>query len=67
MSLEEINALRAHSVHCAKQANLSQDDKLKKFWSDLADDWIALESIVVGLEFEVAEPHFSGAPQLRVA
>jgi len=50
MTFEETRAYREHATHCGKQCNLTQDDRLKKFWSDLADDWMALNNIMTAVE-----------------
>ena len=39
----------AHAFHdyaegCSRKSSLSKDEKIKKFWEDLAEDWLALES-----------------------
>jgi hypothetical protein len=36
------NAYQARAIYCSKQAELSNDVKFKKFWDDLADDWLTL-------------------------
>ena len=43
MKFEETNAYRAHAAHCSHQSGLTPDTMLKKFWDDLADDWMALD------------------------
>ena len=43
MNFEETNAYRVRAAHCAHQADLAQDTILKKYWDDLADDWLALD------------------------
>ena len=47
MKFEETNAYRARAAHCAHQAGLTEDSILKKFWDDLADDWLALDSTML--------------------
>jgi hypothetical protein len=44
MKFDEISAYRARAAHCTNQAALTHDDIIKKYWSDLADDWIALDN-----------------------
>lgn len=43
MKSEENVAYHAKADHCIEQYNLTKDDRIKKFWSDLADEWLALE------------------------
>ena len=58
MKFEETNAYRAHAAHCAHQAGLTQDTILKKFWDDLADDWLALNSTMRAVENARIRPSF---------
>lgn len=44
MTLSVARAFRARAEHCSQKSNLTKDAQLKKFWDDLADDWLALES-----------------------
>ncbi len=46
MKFEEINAYGARAAHCSIQAGMARDTLLKKYWDDLADDWITLDSTV---------------------
>jgi hypothetical protein len=54
MTFEETRAYRANAAHCSIQSHLSQDDRLKKFWSDLADDGIALDYVMTAVASGVA-------------
>jgi hypothetical protein len=36
-------AYHARADHCSLQADLAIDQKVKKYWEDLASDWLALE------------------------
>ena len=47
MTISEISAYRAHVTHCCSQSSLAKDDRLKKYWDDLADNWISLENAVI--------------------
>jgi hypothetical protein len=47
MKFSETNAYRARAANCRYQADLNTDAKLKKYWEDLADDWLALADVVV--------------------
>ncbi len=49
MKFEETRAYREHAAHCKSQCNLTQDERLKKFWSDLADDWVVLANVMTGV------------------
>lgn len=51
MKFEETNAYKARAAHCSHQAGLAQDSILKKFWDDLADDWLALHSTMVAADY----------------
>jgi hypothetical protein len=42
MKFNETSAYSAHAAHCCSQASLTQDESIKKFWGDMADEWIAL-------------------------
>jgi hypothetical protein len=50
MKFFEINAYRARATHCSNQAGLTQDTILKKFWDDLADDWLALDGAMLAAD-----------------
>ena len=47
MKFSEINAYRARAAHCSHQSDLTTDPTCKKYWHDLADDWLALAKILV--------------------
>lgn len=47
MTISEISAYRAHVTHCCSQSSLAKDHRLKKYWDDLADNWISLENAVI--------------------
>lgn len=50
MKFDETNAYRARAAHCSHQADLTQDAILRKFWGDLADDWLALNGTMLAVE-----------------
>ena len=50
MKFEETNAYRVRAAHCSHQAGMAQDTLLKKFWDDLADDWMALDSAMIAAD-----------------
>ena len=33
---------RARAKYCVSQSALAKDEKIKKFWDDLANDWMAM-------------------------
>ena len=43
MKFPEKIAYGAHASYCVSQASLAKDDRLKAYWEDLADSWIALD------------------------
>ena len=50
MKFEETHAFRARNAYYSHQAGLIEDSILKKFWDDLADDWIALDSTLLAVK-----------------
>jgi hypothetical protein len=38
------NAHRARAIYCSNQSDLAKDAILKKFWEDLANEWLALDN-----------------------
>ena len=58
MKFEETNAYRARAAHCSHQAGLAEDAILKKFWDDLADDWLALDGTMLAVENARIRPSF---------
>jgi hypothetical protein len=58
MKFEETNAYRARAAHCAHQAGLAEDEILKKFWDDLADDWLALDGTMLAVDNARIRPSF---------
>jgi hypothetical protein len=56
MKFTKINAYRARAAHCSEQADLAIDAKIKQYWNDLADDWLAMDkslSAIVDLTVRV--------------
>jgi hypothetical protein len=47
MNFSKINAYRARAANCSHQSDLIDDSRLKKYWDDLADDWLALADVLV--------------------
>lgn len=39
---DEIHQARAK--YCVSQAALAKDEEIKKFWNDLADDWLDIDA-----------------------
>lgn len=58
MKFEEANAYRAHAARCSHQAGLTQDTMLKKFWDDLANDWMALDGTMQAAARARISPYF---------
>ena len=58
MKFEETNAYRARAAHSAHQAGLAEDEILKKFWDDLADDWLALDGTMLAVDNARIRPSF---------
>jgi hypothetical protein len=50
LTTNDIRAFRAKAAHCSEQASSAKDDKLRKYWTDLADGWIALEHALIDKE-----------------
>ena len=63
MKFEETNAYRARAAHCAHQAGLTEDSILKKFWDDLADDWLALDGTMLAVKNARTTPSVAGHKQ----
>lgn len=42
LSKDEINKARAD--YCVSQAALAKDDEIKKFWDDLANEWLDIHA-----------------------
>jgi hypothetical protein len=38
------NAYRARAEHCSQKSDMAKDEKIKKFWEDLADEWMELDN-----------------------
>ena len=47
MKFSESSVYRARAAHCSHQSDLNDDIRLKKYWDDLADDWLALADVMV--------------------
>ena len=47
MTIIEKTAFRARVTYRCRQSGLTRDARIKKFWDDLADNWIALEGALV--------------------
>ena len=44
------SAFRAQAVHWSQRSNSTKDENLKRFWDELADDWLALENKQVEID-----------------
>jgi hypothetical protein len=67
MKFEETSAYRARAAHCSHQAGLTQDTILKKFWDDLADDWMALDSTTTAANSARIRPSFASQKDMHRA
>jgi hypothetical protein len=47
MTINEVSTYRAKAEHCSKQSSLTKDDRLKKYWDDLANHWTALSDVMM--------------------
>lgn len=47
MNFSGNNAYRARAAHCSHQSDLTKDAMLKKYWDDLADEWMALDASIL--------------------
>ena len=60
MTNGKASAYSAHASYCANQAGLAEDDRLKAYWDDLAESWIALHSAALeaekGINARVLQP-----------
>ena len=63
MKFEETNACRVRAAHCSQQAGLAEDRILKKFWDDLADDWLALDGTMLAVKNARTTPSVAGHKQ----
>ena len=46
-----LNAFRERAEHCSQQSQLTKNIQLKKYWDDLAAEWLVLENADLGPEF----------------
>ena len=42
------NEYHKRAEHCSQQSRLAKDAQLKKYWEELAAEWLALENVQVG-------------------
>ena len=60
MKFPDKSAYSAHASYCVSQASLAEDDRLKAYWDDLADSWMALEDASLelskGINARVLQP-----------
>jgi lipoprotein NlpI len=47
MKLNEPYDYRGRAAYCSQQSELAKDDIFKKYWDDLANDWLALEKAIM--------------------
>ena len=53
MKFNRSNEYHARAAHCSQQSSLTQDAQLKKFWDDLAAEWLVLENAQAELPVKV--------------
>lgn len=44
MTISVASAFHAQAEQCFQRSILTNDERIKKHWDDLANDWLALES-----------------------
>ena len=44
MKLNLSNTFRERAEHCSQQSQLTKNVQLKKYWDDLAAEWLVLEN-----------------------
>jgi hypothetical protein len=52
-------AFHAQAVQCSQRANSSKDPKIKIFWDELTDEWLALErqQVKIDADWRKLRPH----------
>ena len=53
------NEYRKRAELCSQQSRLTKDAQLKKYWEELATEWLALENVQVGLPAKTTSAHAS--------
>ena len=48
MKLDLSNTFRERAEHCSRQSQLTKNIQLKKYWDDLAAEWLVLENADLG-------------------
>jgi hypothetical protein len=51
---DEIHQARAK--YCVSQAALARDEEIKKFWDDLAKEWLEIDTRARGKKYEANNP-----------
>ena len=57
MNFIERDAYRERAEHCSQKSDMAKDEKIKKFWEDLADEWMALDNKIDHDQSEKASSH----------
>jgi hypothetical protein len=47
MKFSETNAYRTRAASCCHKSDMANDARIKKYWDDLADDWLALADVLI--------------------
>ena len=56
---------RARAQHCLQQSQLTKDAQLKKYWDDLAAEWLVLTGMHAGHSYTVVAPYSEVENTLR--
>ena len=51
------NEYRTRAEHCSQQSRLTKDAQLKKYWEELATEWLALENVQVDSPAKAISSH----------
>ena len=51
MKLNLSNTFCERAEHCSQQSQLAKDIQLKKYWDDLAAEWLVLENADLGPDY----------------
>lgn len=51
MKLNLSNTFCERAEHCSQQSQLAKDIQLKKYWDDLAVEWLVLENADLGPDY----------------
>jgi hypothetical protein len=46
LTIHDVGAYRAKAAHCSTQSKLTEDERLKKYWEEMAGHWLALAGVI---------------------